>query len=158
MGRIVTMSDGAGGSVTVSNWGVAQTSRHPSRPSQHFPSLQSLFLASHPSHFPSQHFLKSVNNEKAVTQNILFFCSTYFYLMETRFFNIILLNNTVYIYVLATFKSVRKFFFKRRYALFPTIYFSVLISSFGESCAASVSAKNELLYRDKKIHIIFAVL
>jgi hypothetical protein len=29
MGRVVTVSDGAGWSVTVSNWGVAQTSRHP---------------------------------------------------------------------------------------------------------------------------------
>ncbi len=29
MGRIVTVSDGAGRSVTVSNWGVAQSSRHP---------------------------------------------------------------------------------------------------------------------------------
>ncbi len=28
MGRIVTVPDGAGRSVTVSNWGVAQTSRH----------------------------------------------------------------------------------------------------------------------------------
>jgi hypothetical protein len=28
MGRIVTVSDGAGRSVIVSNWGVAQTSRH----------------------------------------------------------------------------------------------------------------------------------
>jgi hypothetical protein len=28
MGRIVTVSDSAGRSVTVSNWGVAQTSRH----------------------------------------------------------------------------------------------------------------------------------
>ncbi len=28
MGRIVTVSDGAGRSVTVSNWGVAQSSRH----------------------------------------------------------------------------------------------------------------------------------
>jgi hypothetical protein len=28
MGQIVTVSDGAGRSVTVSNWGVAQTSRH----------------------------------------------------------------------------------------------------------------------------------
>jgi hypothetical protein len=28
MGRIITVSDGAGRSVTVSNWGVAQTSRH----------------------------------------------------------------------------------------------------------------------------------
>ncbi len=29
MGRIDTVPDGAGRSVTVSNWGVAQTSRHP---------------------------------------------------------------------------------------------------------------------------------
>ncbi len=28
VGRIVTVSDGAGRSVTVSNWGVAQSSRH----------------------------------------------------------------------------------------------------------------------------------
>jgi hypothetical protein len=28
VGRIVTVSDGAGRSVTVSNWGVAQLSRH----------------------------------------------------------------------------------------------------------------------------------
>ncbi len=28
VGRIVTVSDGAGQSVTVSNWGVAQSSRH----------------------------------------------------------------------------------------------------------------------------------
>jgi hypothetical protein len=28
VGRIVTVSDGAGRSVTVSKWGVAQTSRH----------------------------------------------------------------------------------------------------------------------------------
>jgi hypothetical protein len=39
MGRIVTVSDSAGRSVTVSNWGVAQTSRHQKYP-QRFPLKQ----------------------------------------------------------------------------------------------------------------------
>jgi hypothetical protein len=37
MGRIITVSDGAGRSVTVSNWGVAQSSRdHAVRPDDRF--------------------------------------------------------------------------------------------------------------------------